>query len=112
MKIYLEKNKFYVETKEKLVYEVNNYDVYGGTNYAQINLILIAGWDYVNPDESDIQSYVSADRFVEDVQNTFENWYIFKEGMEESLTENGYTILDKESMDNRLKKIIEDKENR
>lgn len=111
MKIYLENNKFYVETEEKLVYEVNNYEVYGGRTF-HINLILVAGFDYINPDESDVQGYVSAENFVEDVQDTFETWYIFAEGMEEALKANGYTILDTDKMDSRLKGIIEDKENR
>ena len=94
MKHYLESNKFYVvDETEKLVYKVSEYETFSDASYLQINLELVAGWDYVNPDYNDIQGWCPADRFVEDVQWEVATQYFLKEGMEEALQENGYTIL-------------------
>lgn len=96
MKHYLENNKFYVKNPDgKLVYMVNKYKTFYGCNYLEINLELVAGWDYVNPDENDVQGWCPAGNFVEDVQFETINQYFFKEGMEEALEENGYTVLEK-----------------
>lgn len=103
---YLGNNKFYVyNTTEKLVYLVNEYETYYGGNI-HIHLELVAGWDYVNPDENDIQGWVSADKFIEEVQTEIVQQYFLKEGMEEALTENGYTILKEENISNSLMEII------
>lgn len=96
MKHYLENNKFYVlDEDEKLVYEIKEFEVYSNYEAIQIYLELIAGWDYINPDYNDIQGWCSADRFVEDVQFEIINQYFLKEGMEEALEKNGYTVLNK-----------------
>lgn len=106
MKHYLENHKFYVvNDTENLVYEVNNFETYGNANFISIELELVAGWDYVNPDENDIQGWVSADNFVEDVQFEYVSQYLIKEGMEEALKENGYTVL--ENIAPNLQKIID-----
>lgn len=105
MKHYLESRKFYVVDEDrKLVYEVGEFETYSNTDYMTINLELVAGWDYVNPDYTDIQGWCPADRFVEDIQYEFINQYFLKEGMEEALVENGYTIL--EEISDSLQKII------
>ena len=103
---YLGANKFYVyNTTEKLVYLVNEFEVYyGGSIY--INLELVAGWDYVNPDENDVQGWVGAENFVEDVQTEVVYQYFLLEGMHEALTENGYTILKAENISNSLMEVI------
>lgn len=96
MKHYLESNKFYVENEEeKLVYKVSTYETFSDYTYLQVNLELVAGWDYVNPDENDVQGWCPADRFTEDVQFEIVNQYFLKEGMEEALKANDYTILEK-----------------
>ena len=104
---YLGINKFYVyNTTEKLVYLVNEYEVYYNSSALQIHLELVAGWDYVNPDENDVQGWVSADKFIEEVQDEYINQYFLKEGMEEALEENGYTILKEEHISNSLMEVI------
>lgn len=104
---YLGNNKFYVyDTTEKLVYLVNEFETYYNYKALQIHLELVAGWDYVNPDENDVQGWVSAENFVEDVQDEYINQYFLKEGMHEALEENGYTILKEEDISNSLMEII------
>ena len=103
---YLGDNKFYVMNGEKLVYEVNEYKAYYGGNI-YIHLELVAGWDYVNPDENDVQGWVGAENFVEEVQTEIVQQLFLEEGMKEALTENGYTILKEENIPNTLMEIIE-----
>ena len=103
---YLESNKFYVVNEdEKLVYKVGEYETFSGCTYLQINLELVAGWDYVNPDCNDVQGWCPADRFVEDVQFETALQYFLKEGMEEALEANGFTIL--EEINPSLQTIID-----
>lgn len=108
MKHYLENHKFYVLNEDaKLVYKVGEFETYYNSPVIQINLELVAGWDYVNPDENDVQGWCSADRFVEDVQFEMVNQYFLLEGMQEALKENDYTILNKEDISPSLQKIID-----
>ena len=93
MKAYLESKKIYVRNDDKMAYEVNSIEIYDGCDYMKLNLVLVAGWDYVNPDDNDIQGYVGADRFVEDVQTETENCYFMKESITECLEDNGWIIL-------------------
>lgn len=105
MKHYLENKKFYVINEENLVYKVGEFETYGNTDYILWELELVAGVDYVNPDENDVQGYVPADRFIEDVQYEYVNQYFLKEGAEEALEANGYTVLENIIPD--LQKIID-----
>lgn len=105
MKHYLEEHKFYVVNGENLVYKVGEFETYGNTNYILIELELVAGVDYINPDENDIQGFVPADRFIEDVQFEYVSQYFLEEGTKEALAENGYTVLEKITPD--LQKIID-----
>lgn len=106
MKHYLENYKFYVmDESGKLVYKVGEFEVFDNYEAIQIHLELVAGWDYVNPDENDVQGWVGADNFVEDVQSEIIVQYFLVEGMKEALKENGYTILEKINPD--LQRIID-----
>lgn len=105
MKYFLENQKFYVKNGENLVYEVNGFEAYSGHNALHLDLELVAGVDYINPDENDIQGYVPADRFVEDVQYEYVIQYFFEEGTKEALEANGYTVLENITPD--LQKIID-----
>ena len=90
---------------EKLVYKVSEFEVFDNYEAIQIHLELVAGWDYVNPDENDVQGWCSADKFVEDVQSEIVNQYFLAEGMKEALEANDYTIL--ESITPDLQKVID-----
>lgn len=106
MKHYLENHKFYVMNEDsKLVYKVGEYETYHDSEGIHIHLELVAGWDYVKPDENDVQGWCSADNFVEDVQYEMVFQYFLVEGMKEALQENGYTVLEK--ITPSLQKIID-----
>lgn len=105
MKQYLENHKFYVINGENLVYKVGEFETYGNTNYITLELELVAGLDYVNVDESDIQDWVGADNYIEDVQYEYINQYFLVEGAKEALEAHGYTVL--EEIDFNLQAIID-----
>lgn len=106
MKHYLENHKFYVTNEaENLVYKVGEFETYGNADFITLELELVAGLDYVNPDESDIQDWVEAENFVEDIRYEYVNQYFLKEGAEEALKENGYTVL--KNITPNLQKIID-----
>ena len=89
---YLEKKSIYVKNDEEFIYKVASFETYDNTDTIYLNLELVAGIDYINPDESDTVNYVAADRFTEDIQNETVTQYLFKEGMFEALEESGYRI--------------------
>lgn len=106
MKKYID--KFYVITEDnKFVYEVNTIDIYDNSNAIYINLELVSGWDYIAPDDNDIQGWCKAENFVEDVQTEIITQYFIEESMREALSENGYLIL--KNITPTLQKIIDDK---
>lgn len=95
MKAYLEGKAIFVKNDNALVYKVESMEIYDGYNSLRLNLVLVCGWDYINPDENDIQGWCKADRFIEDVQYEQEICYIMEESVTECLESNGYIILDK-----------------
>ena len=106
MRHYLENHKFYVmDENAKLVYKVGEYETFSGCEAIHIHLELVAGWDYVNPDYSDMQGWCSAENFVDDIQSEIVTQYFLVEGMKEALEENDYTVL--ENISPALQKIID-----
>ena len=94
MKNYLESRKFYVLNEDgKLVYKVGEFETYSNCETIFINLELRAGWDYINPDENDVQGWCPANHFAEDLQFDIVSQYFIVEGMKEALEINGYTIM-------------------
>ena len=91
MKIYLK--DFYAKSEENFIYKIVSLEVNENSNIIDINLELIAGWDYIS-EEKDIQGYVPSDRFVEDVQTLSLCQNILREGMFEALSEYNFTIID------------------
>ena len=105
MKHFLENHKFYVINEENFVYKVGAFETYGNADFITWELELVAGLDYVNVDESDIQDWVSADNFVEDVQFEYVNQLFLVEGAKEALEYHDYKIL--EEIDFNLQAIID-----
>lgn len=93
MKAYLEGKAIFVKNDDKLVYKVESMEIYDGYNSLRLNLVLVSGWDYVNPDMNDMQGWCPADRFIEDVQDVQEICYIMEESVKECLEANGYEVL-------------------
>ena len=94
MKAYLEGKAIFVKNDDKLVYKVESMEIYDGYNSLRLNLVLVCGWDYVNPDMNDVQGWCKADRFIEDVQDVQEICYVMEESVTECLEANGYEILE------------------
>ena len=92
-KVYLD-NGLYVKTPSNLIYKTESIEMYDSTSYLTINLILVAGFDYINSDENDIQGYVTASNFVDGVQDETVVQYFIVESMKQCLIDNGYEILD------------------
>lgn len=87
---------------DDLIYEVKfngkdmvYYENKPKNSYIVLGLELVCGWDYVNPDYSDTQGYVSAEHFIDDVQYDNVVCYFVTESVENALEENGYEIIDK-----------------
>lgn len=94
-KVYLTNNEVYVKTSNNLIYETESIETYDCQNYFTINLVLVAGYDYINADYTDAQGYVSAKNFIDDVQTETETYYYIEESIVECLESNGYEILKK-----------------
>lgn len=100
MSQFLNRKKIYVIDEDtKLVYVVHRYSTYYDCDWLDVELRLVCGWDYVDPDNSDVQGWCTADRFTEDVQFESVIQYFFVEGMKEALEANGYTVLEEISPD-------------
>ena len=93
MRAYLSDHKLYVKNNDNLIYVVDSFDCYDNHPYIGVHLQLVAGWDYLNED-SDMQGWCHADRFIEDIQTDYINQYFLVESMKESLEENGYKVMD------------------
>ena len=86
MKTYLNDKSFYAMDKEnKLIYKCNAFESYDGYDSIYFTLELVCGWDYVNPDENNIQGWVKAENFCNDVQEILMICYIFEESVNECL---------------------------
>lgn len=108
MKHYLENYKFYVVNEEKtLVYKVGEFETYGNASFITFTLELVAGWDYINPDKNNVQGWVDAENFVEDIQFEYVNQYFLEEGAKEALEANDYTILKENEITPNLQTIID-----
>lgn len=106
MKKYFDNKKFYVRNDDNMIYEIGTFEVYDGYNSIHLNLELVAGWDYVNPDYNDIQGYVPADRFIEDVQTDTVIQYFLEESATDALESDGYYII---TLPESVKKILENR---
>jgi hypothetical protein len=89
-------SKIYVKNDDKMIYEVEYKRLVDSTQLCHLySLTLIAGYDYINPDENDVQGYVKADRFIDDVQYYNITVYPLDETLKDSLENEGYEIIDK-----------------
>ena len=92
----------YVKNENKMIYKATiGEDYYTRRNsnvnsntYFTVDLELVAGVDYINPDTNDIQGYVKPNRFIEEVQ--YENFtvYLLDETIKQRLEDEGYTIIE------------------
>lgn len=94
MIVYLEKKAIFAKNEDNLVYRLKSMEMYDGYDSLRLNLVLVCGFDYINPDISDEQGWCPANKFIEDVQDTQEICYIMSESIKECLEVNGYEILE------------------
>ena len=81
----------FVESDEKLIYKIKDIEVFGN-GIAYIHLELVCGYDYIDPDTSDIQGYVDKSLFVEEVQDETVSCDILTESLLEALNDMGYRV--------------------
>lgn len=95
MKVYLGNRKIYVKNEDNKIYVINEAEMHDGEPTIRYSMDLVCGWDYVNPDAGNLQGYVGAESFIDDVQWESVGQYWLDESLTECLTSNGYEILDK-----------------
>ena len=81
----------YVENADKLIYKVSELKWSDG-NYMLVGLELVCGYDYIDTDNSDLQGYIKATNFIEEVQDDFFTFLYMEESLTECLEDNSYTI--------------------
>ncbi|MGQ7228377.1 hypothetical protein [Bacillus cereus] len=85
----------HVINEEKMIYKISIYrELQSSTLGFTYDLDLVAGYDYINPDENDIQGFVEAKNFTDDVQSDILTVYPLSESLGERLEELGYTVID------------------
>ncbi|UNA01668.1 putative replicative DNA helicase [Bacillus phage vB_BcgM] len=88
------RGELHVITENKLIYKVESYRQLESSEIGFLyNLELVAGREYINPDYSDAQGYVSKEAFVENIQLEQITFYPTSETLTEALDDNGYTVI-------------------
>lgn len=89
----------HVINSDRMIYKVSSVRELDARVYSLVySLDLVAGYDYVNPDESDRQGFVSKENFVENVQWECLTVYPLNESLGDRLEEEGYKIIDIEQI--------------
>ncbi len=84
----------YVINEDKLIYKIYSVEQLGSTEICyNYNFELVAGHDYINPDESNAQGFVSAGNFVEHVQYDSLTVLPLSESLGERLADEGYKVI-------------------
>ncbi|KEK23860.1 hypothetical protein [Bacillus gaemokensis] len=87
-KVYvIKENMIYVITRMRQIADSTGL----GFTY---DLDLVAGYDYINTDESNVQGFIPANNFIDEVQWDIINVYPLEESLGERLKEEGYTVID------------------
>ena len=84
----------YVINKDKFIYEVGDIE-FRSDGWVNIELNLVCGIDYINPDESNVQGYVDKSRFVESMQTEDLSCDILNESIKATLEYYEYKVVDK-----------------
>lgn len=88
------RTEVYVINEEKMIYKISRYrELQSSTLGFTYDLDLVAGYDYINSDENDIQGFVEAKNFTDDVQSDILTVYPLSESLGERLEESGYTVI-------------------
>ena len=83
-----------LDVHRKFIYKIDTVKELGSGSHAlQYELELVAGHDYINPDENDIQGFVDAEAFTEDVQYEDITVFPLDESLGVRLKEEGYRVI-------------------
>lgn len=89
------RNDIYLTNEDRLIYKLVEIEELDSNDLCMVvNLELIAGWDYINPDESNAQGYVSAENFVDDVQLEQFTFLPESETLKDCYHENNFVRVD------------------
>lgn len=84
----------YVMNEDNFIYKLLSVEEVDSTEYILCYMLdLVAGYDYINPDESNAQGYTGPEAFVEDVQWDSFTVYPLEESLGERLVEEGYKVI-------------------
>jgi hypothetical protein len=87
--------EIHVINEEKMIYKVEQFRQIDSKEFILSYMLeLVAGWDYVEPDTSNRQGFISANMFTDDVQSDFLTVYPLQESLGERLKEEGYKVID------------------
>ena len=85
----------HVINEDKFIYKVVSYKEIGSASHClEYELELVAGWEYINPDYNNVQGYVEAGAFVEEIQYHSFTVYPLQESLGERLEEEGFKVID------------------
>lgn len=88
------RGELHVISEDKLIYKVESYRQLDSSAIGFVfNLELVAGYDYIDIDYSDMQGYVSKENFVEDIHLEQITFYPLTETLTEALEDGGYTAI-------------------
>ena len=90
------------DTDGEMAYVVSYKIANNDSATIELEIYLMAGWDYIDPDTSDQQGWVLPNRFIDDSRYHTIPCYIEEESIKEALEENGFKIIDKSKMDDIL----------
>jgi hypothetical protein len=79
----------------EISYTIENND----TSFIYLNLTLVAGIDYIDPDMSDKQGWCKPSNFISEVQTDTIICYIEVESIKNALMDYDYEIVDEQTMD-------------
>ena len=83
----------FIVKRDGLIYEVTSPEVFCTKSmYLIYKLNLICGFDYVNPDENDLQGWVDSSRFTEHVQSE-DVLVLSDESLTDRLKEENFEII-------------------
>lgn len=89
------KTPVYVINEERFIYKIESIEELSSKTLGFcVNLELVAGYDYINPDENDIQGFVQAEIFTDDVQGDIFTIYPLHESLSDRLEEEDYKVID------------------
>ncbi|PEA25905.1 hypothetical protein CN984_12575 [Bacillus cereus] len=85
----------HVINEEKMIYKISRYRELQSSELGfTYDLDLVAGYDYIDTDNSNVQGFVEAKNFIDEVQWDTLTVYPLSESLGERLKEQGYTVID------------------